>query len=161
MVQRGTAASAAALDWPLAGKTGTVNDYTDAWFVGFDPEVTIGVWLGYDEKKPIGNGETGDDGGAADLDRHHARLSRRPDRTTPPAFDAPGNIVFMAVDRATGQPVDAGATAAVSEAFIAGTQPTAVAADTDRAARVTARCAYASSSPAAAGPSVPAALRIR
>ena len=59
VVQRGTAASAAALDWPLAGKTGTVNDYTDAWFVGFDPEITLGVWLGYDEKKPIGNGETG------------------------------------------------------------------------------------------------------
>ena len=52
-------ASAAALDWPLAGKTGTVDDYTDAWFVGFDPHITVGVWVGYDEKKPIGNGETG------------------------------------------------------------------------------------------------------
>ena len=59
VVQRGTAAVAASLEWPLAGKTGTVDDYTDAWFVGFDPNITVGVWVGYDEKKPIGNGETG------------------------------------------------------------------------------------------------------
>ena len=59
VVQRGTAAAANVLDWPLAGKTGTVDDYTDAWFVGFDPHITVGVWVGYDEKKPIGNGETG------------------------------------------------------------------------------------------------------
>ena len=54
VVQRGTGAAANALDWPLAGKTGTVDDYTDAWFVGFDPNITVGVWVGNDEKKPIG-----------------------------------------------------------------------------------------------------------
>ena len=59
VVQRGTAQAAAALDWPLAGKTGTMDEYTDAWFVGFDPNITVGVWVGYDEKKPLGNGETG------------------------------------------------------------------------------------------------------
>ena len=59
VVQRGTAAAAAALDWPLAGKTGTMDEYTDAWFIGFDPNITVGVWVGYDEKKPIGDGETG------------------------------------------------------------------------------------------------------
>jgi len=59
VVQRGTAAAAASLDWPLAGKTGTMDEYTDAWFIGFDPNVTVGVWLGRDEKKPIGPNETG------------------------------------------------------------------------------------------------------
>ena len=59
VVQRGTGAAAAALDWPLAGKTGTMDEYTDAWFIGFDPNITVGVWVGYDEKKPLGNGETG------------------------------------------------------------------------------------------------------
>jgi penicillin-binding protein 1A len=59
VVLRGTGASANALKWPLAGKTGTVDDYTDAWFVGFDPKITVGVWLGHDEKKPIGPNETG------------------------------------------------------------------------------------------------------
>jgi penicillin-binding protein 1A len=109
-----------------------VNDYTDAWFVGFDPDVTVGVWLGYDEKKPIGNGETGTTAALPIwIDIMRAHLDGR-DRSTPPTFDAPGNIVFVAVDRATGQPADAGSTATVSEAFIAGTQPTPVATDTLR-----------------------------
>ena len=47
-------AAAATLDWPLAGKTGTMDEYTDAWFIGFDPNITVGVWVGYDEKKPLG-----------------------------------------------------------------------------------------------------------
>jgi membrane carboxypeptidase/penicillin-binding protein len=59
VVLRGTAEAARSLDWPLAGKTGTMDEYTDAWFVGFDPRITVGVWVGYDEKKPLGNGETG------------------------------------------------------------------------------------------------------
>ena len=66
---RGTAASAAALDWPVAGKTGTMDDYTDAWFIGFDPEITIGVWMGFDEKKSLGRGETGTTCGPAHLAR--------------------------------------------------------------------------------------------
>ncbi len=123
VVQRGTAASAASLNWPLAGKTGTVNDYTDAWFVGFDPEVTLGVWLGYDEKKPIGNGETGTTAALPIwIDIMRAYLDGR-DRENPPQFEAPGNIVFMPVDRHTGQPVDEGTPQAITEAFITGTQP--------------------------------------
>jgi membrane carboxypeptidase/penicillin-binding protein len=123
VVQRGTAASAAALKWPLAGKTGTVDDYTDAWFVGFDPEISLGVWLGYDEKKPIGNGETGTTAALPIwIDIMRAYLDGR-DRETAPQFEAPGNIVFVQVDRATGQPVDDGTAQAITEAFINGTQP--------------------------------------
>jgi penicillin-binding protein 1A len=123
VVQRGTAASAASLDWPLAGKTGTVNDYTDAWFVGFDPEITVGVWLGYDEKKPIGNGETGTTAALPIwIDLMKQYLDGR-DREHAPAFEPPGNIVFVPVDRATGQPVDQGTPSAITEAFISGTQP--------------------------------------
>ena len=59
VVQYGTAASAAKLKHPLAGKTGTTNDYTDAWFVGFSPGITCGVWTGFDEKKTLGPKETG------------------------------------------------------------------------------------------------------
>lgn len=123
VVQRGTAASAASLNWPLAGKTGTVNDYTDAWFMGFDPDITLGVWLGYDEKKPIGNGETGTTAALPIwIDIMRAWLDGR-DREHPPEFEAPGNIVFVPVDRATGQPADAGTPQAITEAFITGTQP--------------------------------------
>jgi penicillin-binding protein 1A len=123
VVQRGTAAAANALDWPLAGKTGTVDDYTDAWFVGFDPHITVGVWVGYDEKKPIGYGETG--GVTAlpiwiDFMREYIKL--RGDREKPPEFAPPGNIVFVAVDGATGTTSpDTGGT--INEAFISGTQP--------------------------------------
>jgi penicillin-binding protein 1A len=123
VVQRGTAAAAASLKWPLAGKTGTVDDYTDAWFVGFDPDITLGVWLGYDEKKPIGNGETGTTAALPIwIDIMRGYLEGR-DRETAPQFEAPGNIVFVAVDRATGQPVEDGDGQGITEAFINGTQP--------------------------------------
>lgn len=60
VVTGGTATAANSLGHPLAGKTGTVNDYTDAWFIGYDPAVTCGVWIGYsDSKKPLGRGEAG------------------------------------------------------------------------------------------------------
>lgn len=59
VVEHGTAIAASKLKAPLAGKTGTTNDFTDAWFVGFSPAITTGVWVGYDEKKSLGAKETG------------------------------------------------------------------------------------------------------
>jgi penicillin-binding protein 1A len=59
VVLHGTAIAAAKMPYPLAGKTGTTNDFTDAWFVGFSPSLTCGVWIGYDEKKSLGDKETG------------------------------------------------------------------------------------------------------
>jgi penicillin-binding protein 1A len=55
----GTAKDAAALNHPLGGKTGTTSDYTDAWFMGFSPSVTCGVWVGYDSRQSLGDKETG------------------------------------------------------------------------------------------------------
>jgi penicillin-binding protein 1A len=122
--QRGTGYEAAKLDWPIAGKTGTVDDYTDAWFIGYDPNITIGVWVGWDDKKPLGGNETG---AVAALpiwmDVMKAYIDKRCDRKNPPTFEPPGNIVFVTVDKATGAPVDALTPGAINEAFIAGTQP--------------------------------------
>jgi penicillin-binding protein 1A len=59
VVLHGTAFQASKLNHPLAGKTGTTNDFTDAWFVGFSPSITAGVWVGFDEKKTLGKKETG------------------------------------------------------------------------------------------------------
>jgi penicillin-binding protein 1A len=59
VVQHGTGVAATKLKVPLGGKTGTTNDFTDAWFVGFSPGITTGVWMGYDEKRSLGAKETG------------------------------------------------------------------------------------------------------
>ncbi|HXE91704.1 MAG TPA: PBP1A family penicillin-binding protein [Terriglobales bacterium] len=59
VVQFGTAVRAKSLGHALAGKTGTTNDFTDAWFMGFSPSLTCGVWVGFDEKKTLGARETG------------------------------------------------------------------------------------------------------
>lgn len=59
VVQSGTATAARSLGRPLGGKTGTTNDFTDAWFVGFSPSYTTAVWVGFDEKKSLGNKEAG------------------------------------------------------------------------------------------------------
>jgi penicillin-binding protein 1A len=59
VVLHGTGIAAAKLPFPVAGKTGTTNDFTDAWFVGFSPTTTCGVWLGFDEKRSLGAKETG------------------------------------------------------------------------------------------------------
>jgi penicillin-binding protein 1A len=114
VVERGTAQAAKALAWPFAGKTGTMDEYTDAWFIGFDADVTVGVWVGYDEKRSLGYGETGASAALPIwMDVMRSYLSRRPDRDTPPALEAPENIVFVTM--ANGQ----------TEAFINGTQPAA------------------------------------
>lgn len=59
VVQEGTAVKARELGRPVYGKTGTTNDFTDAWFIGFDDGLAVGVWVGRDNHKPIGNKETG------------------------------------------------------------------------------------------------------
>jgi penicillin-binding protein 1A len=59
VTQHGTGAAAAQLNHPLGGKTGTTSDYTDAWFLGFSPSITCGVWVGYDDRQSLGDKETG------------------------------------------------------------------------------------------------------
>jgi len=59
VVVQGTAVAAARLKYAVAGKTGTTNDFADAWFIGFSPSLTCGVWVGFDEKKTLGEKETG------------------------------------------------------------------------------------------------------
>ncbi|MBF0565225.1 MAG: PBP1A family penicillin-binding protein [Nitrospirae bacterium] len=59
VVQHGTATAALSIGRPVYGKTGTTNDYTDAWFVGFDDRLAVGVWVGRDDNKPMGQGFSG------------------------------------------------------------------------------------------------------
>jgi penicillin-binding protein 1A len=117
VVEHGTAIKAAALNWPVAGKTGTTDDFSDAWFIGFDPDITLGVWLGYDQKKPLGSGMSGAE--AALPIWVSIMKAYIGDRKDPPKFDPPGNIVFVSIDKTSGAPTEG----AFNEAFIAGTQP--------------------------------------
>ncbi len=122
VVRRGTGVRASRLGWPLGGKTGTMDDYTDAWFVGFDPDVTVGVWVGYDEKVTLGNSEEGARVALPIwIDFMRAHIDGRevgPENH----FVPPDNIVFASVDPDTGE-VEPRAGNAIREAFIAGTAP--------------------------------------
>ncbi|MES1256201.1 MAG: PBP1A family penicillin-binding protein [Acidobacteriota bacterium] len=123
---RGTAVRAAdmASHWPLAGKTGTVDDNTDAWFIGFDPSITVGVWIGFDEKKSLGAAEQGSFAALPIwMDFMKNYIAGRPDKDMPTDFQAPANIVFVSVDKSNGAVLPPETAGAVHEAFIAGTQP--------------------------------------
>jgi len=133
VMQRGTGASAASLDWPLGGKTGTVDDYTDAWFIGFDPDITVGVWFGRDEKKPIGPNETGTTAALPawiEFMRDYLALRGRGD--APPTFPRPSSVVTALVNRTTGELTRADDPEALSESFLAGTEPAMTAPQTTR-----------------------------
>ena len=114
VIEHGTGANAAtaALKWPVGGKTGTTDDYTDAWFIGFDPEITIGVWIGYDQKKPIGSNATGTTA-ALPIWTNIMKTwvdRRRQELPAPPEFQRPGNVIVVN-------------TGAGPEFFISGTEP--------------------------------------
>jgi penicillin-binding protein 1A len=117
----GTGHAATALGRPLAGKTGTTNDHTDAWFVGFSPEIATGVWVGFDQNRLLGKGETG--GRAALpiwLDFMRPALADRPARD----FAAPPGVVFARIDAKTGGLASASSEATLFQAFLEGTVPT-------------------------------------
>jgi penicillin-binding protein 1A len=120
VVQRGTAIRAASLGRPLGGKTGTTNDYTDAWFLGFDPRLAAGVWVGFDQKRSLGDRETGARAALpAWLSFMEKVLADRPVED----FPIPSNIVFVPVDKHTGYPAHASSKDVILESFIAGTEP--------------------------------------
>ena len=120
VVERGTAVRAKSLKRPIGGKTGTTNDFTDAWFIGFEPSLCAGVWVGFDEKKDsLGKDETG--GHAALpiwMDFWKPVMEERPIEDYP----IPANIVFVPVDE-LGRPGPAGMPGVQMEAFVAGTEP--------------------------------------
>lgn len=124
VTQRGTAASAASLGLNIAGKTGTTNDYTDAWFVGMTPRYTIGVWIGNDTKTTLGDDMTGSHVALPIWMRIVARM-KAGGRIDPKAdFEPPPNVVFTAVDYETGLKATPSSPRPILEAFVSGSQPT-------------------------------------
>jgi len=127
VVDRGTARSLASVELDLAGKTGTTDDYTDAWFVGMTPSVTIGVWVGRDDNTPIGRHMSGSRAALPIWRRFIEGYAESvTDEVRAATFPVPAGVVLTKVDADTGLlPCDA-SREVVREAFLAGTEPTAV-----------------------------------
>jgi len=106
---------------PSAGKTGTTDDYRDAWFIGYTPQVITGVWVGYDKPRPGGKGFTGGAVAAPIWEQ----FMRKAMASKPIAdFPRPDNVVSVAIDPATGFLATADCPGARDEFYIAGTEPT-------------------------------------
>lgn len=99
VVKRGTAAKAASLGLPLGGKTGTTNNNLDAWFVGFTPDTVIGVYVGFDTPRSLGEKETGSSV-ALPIFMNYVKEATK-DKTTPP-FRVPSGIRMAQIDYFTG-----------------------------------------------------------
>ena len=128
VIQEGTGASAASLGANLAGKTGTTDLYSDAWFVGFSPQITVGVWVGRDLKKPIARRMTGARAAQPIWNRFMAGyLETVDDEARAEDFSVPPGVVFSPVDRITGEraiPRCAHHEKIILESFLDGTEPT-------------------------------------
>jgi penicillin-binding protein 1A len=120
VVQRGTGYTVSELGYPIAGKTGTTNDEKDAWFVGFTPNLVVGVYLGYDRPRSMGHGATGG-GLAAPIFKEFMKQAL--EGTNPVEFDVPEGMKRIAVDRKTGMRAEAGQAGAITEFFKPGTGP--------------------------------------
>lgn len=120
VVQRGTATVLRAVGKPLAGKTGTTNDEKDVWFVGFSPDLAVGVYLGYDKPKHIGNRATGG-GLAAPIVGEFLKVALADKPAVP--FRVPSGIKLIRVDAKTGMRAGPGEGRVILEAFKPGTAP--------------------------------------
>lgn len=133
VIQRGTGAAAAFLEKPLAGKTGTTNDFTDAWFIGFSPSLCAGVWVGNDQKIMIADRQSG---AVAALpvwidffknliedEKKKAQEAGGLPVAAAEEFVAPPNITWVDIDRKTGFLATPACLWPLHEAFLAGSEP--------------------------------------
>jgi penicillin-binding protein 1A len=124
VVDRGTAYAAHTLAKPVAGKTGTTNGYTDAWFIGFSPEYTVGVWTGYDDpSKSLGGGATGADVALPIWIDIFKQMEEQKLRTAKEDFEAPAGVVVVPMDLQTGRRGTGPCGRVVMQAFVAGQEP--------------------------------------
>jgi penicillin-binding protein 1A len=114
------AARAQGFTRPAAGKTGTTNDYTDAWFIGFTPDLVCGVWVGFDQKKTISRGATGA-GFALPI---WIEFMKRATAGAPVAnFAVPGNISYLTICAETGLLATPACPHPRKECYITGSAP--------------------------------------
>jgi penicillin-binding protein 1A len=120
VVDFGTGSRAKQLGRAAAGKTGTTNEYQDAWFMGFTPNIVAGAWVGYDTQRPIGRGETG----ARAALPIWLEFMKEAVKTMPESeFDTPPGIKFVSIHPQTGKLAPPNASISIREAFVEGTEP--------------------------------------
>lgn len=120
VVQRGTGRSVKELGIPIGGKTGTTNKFRDAWFVGFSPDLAVGIYVGFDQPKTLGRRESGGKV-AAPIFREFMRHALAETPAVP--FRVPHGIRFVRVDRKSGLAAGQGSKNILLEAFRIGTEP--------------------------------------
>ena len=132
MREGGTAPAASTLGWPLAGKTGTTDDYTDAWFIGFSPTFCAGVWIGNDAKITLGERQSGAvaalpiwiDFFAKVIEARKKAAETQGVELVPEDFEVPPNLNFVDIDRKTGLLATSICRFPLREVFFPGTEPT-------------------------------------
>jgi penicillin-binding protein 1A len=122
VVEEGTGRGAKSLNKPIAGKTGTTNNYIDAWFVGYTPSIVTGVWVGYDNPKAsLGDKETG---ARASLPIWISVMARALADKPAEDFTPTDDIVSVKIDPESGLLAREGAADAITDVFRRGTEPT-------------------------------------
>lgn len=120
VVLRGTATTLLELKRPIAGKTGTTNDEKDAWFIGFTPNLVVGLYVGFDQPQTLGKGTTGG-GLAAPIFKEFMAEALKD--TPPVEFQVPEGMTLIAINRKTGMRANEGDAGTIMEAFKPGTGP--------------------------------------
>ena len=120
VIQRGTGRRAAALGWPMAGKTGTTDDYKDAWFIGYTAHLAAGAWMGFDQPASLGYGEAGSRAALPIWIRFMKKTGPGDSRNS---FEIPSGIVIVEIDPDSGLLAGPDCPNRVSEVFLEGTEP--------------------------------------
>ena len=125
VIEEGTAASARGkLKRPAAGKTGTTTSERDAWFIGYTPDIVVGVWVGFDDMRDLGRGEQG---ARSALPIWIETMNGALKGVPPKPFPQPPGVETVRIDPVTGLLAAPGATNGIDEVFLAGSAPKEVA----------------------------------
>ncbi len=120
VVKRGTGVRLASLGHPLGGKTGTTNESKDAWFIGFSSDLVVGVYIGFDDPKPLGKKETGS---SVALPVFKSFMEQALKDKTPMPFRVPKGIKQVRINADDGTRATASGSKVIWEAFLPGTEP--------------------------------------
>ncbi len=121
VARNGTGWRARVLEAPVGGKTGTTNDFTDAWFIGFTPSLTVGVWVGLDKKKSLGQEQTGSETALPIFVAFMQNYLKKYPETG--KFRPPSGVYMINIDKYTGKLLTPDCLYPLNEAFLPGTEP--------------------------------------